>query len=119
MKLVIHSKDVESEPDLSTYIEYRMGFAFARTRRLIKAVVIAITDINGPKGGVDKQCKVIIKSYGLSDIVITERQSEIKSAIDRGITRASRNFVQQMKRKGILKSRHISHRSLPLMPEYS
>ena len=109
------------QPDAQThqYIQYRLGFAFARTRQFIQSIEVTLTDINGPKGGIDQQCKVRVKPMAFASIVITERQSEIRHAIDRCITRASRNFVQQMKRKQRLNNQRHSHRSLALIPEYN
>ncbi len=117
MQINIHTTHHKPDTEINQYLEYRIGFAFSRTRQFIRAIDITLSDINGPKGGVDQQCKVLIKPYSSKTIVICERQSELKHAIDRCITRASRNFIQRMKRKNILAKKRVSHQSLELAVE--
>ena len=116
MNIFINSAKLKSESGINEYIEYRIGFAFSRTRRFIRAIEVALTDINGPKGGIDQQCKIIVQPYASPTIVIMERQSKIKHAVDRSITRASRNLSQQIKRKKFLSQQQVLHHSLQLLP---
>lgn len=114
MKVIIHSSDIANDKALRDYVEHRIGFAFSRTRHFIRDITVGLADVNGPRGGVDQQCKVIVKPHDLQEVVIVERQSNISHAIDRSITRASRNFMQKMKRRNVLAKRRISHHSLQL-----
>lgn len=99
MKVVISAKRLQDEKAINEHIKHRLSFAFSRTRRFIRSIEFILSDIQGPKGGVDKECKVIVEPESSDAIVIVERQSKMESAIDRCITRASRNFIQQRKRK--------------------
>jgi putative sigma-54 modulation protein len=57
-----------------------------------------VSDVNGPKGGVDKLCRILIKSAQLPDIVITEYQPNISTAIDRCIAPARQSLSQKLNR---------------------
>ncbi len=56
----------------------------------VNKVVIHVRDINGPKGGEDKECKVELLMYEMPSIVLKKRSSDAYMAIKKAITRASR-----------------------------
>lgn len=115
MKLLIKARKIKLEATTKEYMKHRVSFAFARARHLIRTLTITIADVNGPKGGNDKQCKVLIRTNDLSDIVITETQSNLQASIDRALTRSSQNLLQRIKRKkSALKSRVKHHSIMPL-----
>ena len=45
-------------------------------------VDIALVDINGPKGGVDQECRVTVRMPGFSGIHVTETSETMFQAID-------------------------------------
>lgn len=99
MKLIVNSRHIQASSEIHAHIDRRIAFAFSRSRKHVRTLLVKLTDINGPKGGIDKQCKVVVRLYSQPSIVIVERQADIHHAIDRCITRASRNLMQQLKRK--------------------
>ena len=99
MKPRINFHGVSRDADVADYIERRCTFAFNRMQHAIGNTTVTLTDVNGPKGGVDKQCRIVITSAARSPIVICEQQSSLRLAIDRAIGRASRNLAQQLNRK--------------------
>ena len=119
MKLIINARDPITDQQVYEHIEHRIGFAFARIRESIRSITLTLCDINGPKGGIDKQCKIMIKADSLPTIVIVERQAETIHAIDRCISRAGKNLIQHIKRKNIIRDRRAHHQVLPMLPEYS
>lgn len=99
MKVNISFQNMQGGGDILDYIDHRVSFAFARTRHEIDNTKITITDINGPKGGIDKQCKVIIKPRGMKSIVIAEKRASVRNAIDRCLARASQSVNRKLKRR--------------------
>lgn len=99
MKLIVNARHIKTSNEIHAHIDRRIAFAFSRSRKHVRTVLVKLTDINGPRGGIDKQCKVVVRLYSRPSIVIVERQADIHHAIDRCITRASRNLMQQLKRK--------------------
>ena len=65
----------------------------------VKTVKVTITDINGPKGGKDKSCRVVIQSKGLPDIVVSDNQTNVTSAVNKSLSRAKEALVRKVKRK--------------------
>ncbi|MFT6806412.1 MAG: putative sigma-54 modulation protein [Glaciecola sp.] len=74
-----------------------LALAFARAQDAIQSVTIIVSNVNGPKGGVDKLCRLLIKSDHLPDIVITENQANIRTAVDRCIARARQTLFRKLK----------------------
>ena len=108
MKFNITFRKTSSTDDVIDYIHRRLSFAFARMEHVIDSGSITISDINGPKGGVDKQCRVVIKPTGMKRIVISEKQPDLRLAVDRSISRASHSLSRQLKRKQHLTQRRVS-----------
>ena len=102
MKLDINFRNLRGSGEIINQIDHRLSFAFARTRDEIESTKVIVTDINGPKGGIDKQCKVVVKPVGLKQIVVAERRANIRQAIDRCISRASHCLNRKLKRRQAL-----------------
>ncbi len=107
MKLDINFRNMRGSGDLISYIDHRLSFAFSRIRHKIESVSITLTDINGPKAGVDKQCRVIIRPIGLKQIVVTEKRDDILSAVDRSIARSSQSLFRKLKRQQVWKRKTV------------
>lgn len=98
MKPRVNFRKLSADSRTLDYIHRRFSFAFGRMQHAMQEASITLSDINGPKGGRDKQCRIMVRSNTLPHIVILEKQSELKTAIDRAIARASRNLARQIKR---------------------
>ena len=99
MKLNINFRNLRGDDSTISHIDRRMAFAFSRTQQTLQSATITISDINGPKGGIDKQCRIVLKPNGLEPIVISERQPNLRLAIDRSIARASQSLIRRLKRE--------------------
>jgi putative sigma-54 modulation protein len=98
MNIQVKFRNVKKSSAAIMQVSNRLFLAFARTKEAIQSVSIIISDVNGPKGGVDKLCRILIKSAHLPDIVITENQTSTSAAIDRCIARARQNLSRQIKK---------------------
>jgi ribosomal subunit interface protein len=71
-------------------------------------VEIAMVDINGPKGGVDQECRVTVRMPGFSGIHITETAETMFQAID-----ALRDRLEKTVKRTVEKRRDVSSQGLP------
>lgn len=69
---------------------------------------ISLADINGPKGGVDKECRVTVRLPGLSAIHVTETSETLHQAID-----ASRDRLEKTLKRTLEKRRDVATQGLP------
>ena len=63
---------------LSTYIQRRLVFALGRFGRRVERVLVRVEDTNGPKGGIDKRCRVAVVMPHSTTAVMEGRASNIR-----------------------------------------
>jgi putative sigma-54 modulation protein len=69
---------------------------------------ISLVDNNGPKGGVDKDCRVTVRLPGLSAIHVTETAETLHQAID-----LARDRLGNTVKRTLEKRRDLSNQGLP------
>ncbi|NVJ21087.1 MULTISPECIES: ribosome hibernation-promoting factor, HPF/YfiA family [Myxococcus] len=69
---------------------------------------ISLVDINGPKGGVDKECRVTVHMPSFASVHVTERAETLFPAID-----AARDRLERTLRKTVDKRRDVHTNGLP------
>ncbi|WP_219909735.1 HPF/RaiA family ribosome-associated protein [Pseudoduganella armeniaca] len=107
MQIVIQSNGLELTDSLRAYVKRRLQFAlgWALTRRL----VVWLSDINGPRGGRDKRCKIQVSlANGRKSVLIEDTEEDLYAAIDRAAARADHAVARQLARR-----RRFSHEKLP------
>ena len=97
---------------LENHVRDRISYTLSRAVSRIRRVGITLSDLNGPRGGVDKRCLIQVRIDGLSTVVIEDIQSDMYTAIDRAVGRAARTV---MRRLALLNSRR---RHGTTRPEY-
>ncbi|MFT5085603.1 MAG: putative sigma-54 modulation protein [Lentisphaeria bacterium] len=99
MRLQIHSRHVDINDTLREHIKHKIQIAFSRLEQHISRVLIRISDVNGPKGGIDKYCHLELSIDHKENIIIKDRQAELHTAIHSAIQRASRTLTRRLARR--------------------
>ncbi len=98
MRIVIQANGFVLTEALRAYTEQRLattlGWAGDRMRRL----AVSLSDINGPRGGIDKRCKIQVQLGGGQEVVIEDTEADLYVAIDRATDRADRAVVRRVER---------------------
>lgn len=102
MQIDIQARDFPLTDALRRHAERRLHFALACCDNQIQRVVMRLSDINGPRGGADKRCRLHIVLSGLSDVVIEDTEANLYVAIDRATNRAGRTLIRKIARKKTL-----------------
>ena len=58
-----------------------------------------LSDINGPRNGPDKSCRLQVSLVGLPDVVVDDIESDLYVAIDRAANRAGRTIRRRLTRR--------------------
>lgn len=107
MQIDIQSRSFSLTKALLTYTEQRLLFSMSYWSDHIDAVIVRLSDINGPRGGADKRCHVQIVIQGLPDIVVEDTECDLYAAIDRAMDRARRTVARKLDRQQtLLKQSH-------------
>lgn len=66
-----------------------------------------VEDVNGPRGGIDKRCRIKVVLHGLPSVVAEEQTESLKTAMDGALTRMERAVrrATERRRKKPLKGR--------------
>ena len=89
MQLDVRGHNLEVTVALRDHVTKRLRFALGRVATRLERVAVRIADVNGPRGGVDKRCRVRVVLPGRS-ITIDELDRDLYVAIDRAAERAGR-----------------------------
>lgn len=99
MKLALRIRHVDLSPQTREKIIERVSLALARISPWLRRVDISVSDINGPKGGADKQCRLRIRGRGIPSVVIEHVGMDTLSTIGVAAERAEQVIVRKMARR--------------------
>lgn len=91
MRLSIHCSKFSLEAGHRLQIERRVGFALSRLSQHVREVEVQLHDLNGPRGGIDKRCRVMVHLERGPAVIVEDVDSELDDLIDRSIARAARS----------------------------
>lgn len=97
MQVVFESRDPEAAR-LRELAVHRVRFVMRRLAWWVPRAKVMLSDINGPRGGVDKRCQVELRTDGERTVVITAISRDWRSAIDNALSRAARALVRLLRR---------------------
>jgi putative sigma-54 modulation protein len=100
MKLRLFSRGLPPGADFREFVETRVGFALARFAPRILEVLVRLQDENGPKGGVDKGCRVSV-DLGRAGVVRTgDVDVVLEAAVCRAAERAGQAVAKTLQKLG-------------------
>jgi ribosome-associated translation inhibitor RaiA len=85
--------------DLRELAERRVRFVLRRTGWLVPRAEVQMSDVNGPRGGIDKRCQVELRTDGAGSVVVASVASDWRTALDDALARAAR-FLMRVRRRG-------------------
>ena len=71
----------------------------------IERVSVRVTDVNGPRGGVDQRCRVKVVLIGLPSVVVERRHTDMGPAVDAAL-RAAEESVRSVVGRRRMKPLH-------------
>jgi ribosome-associated translation inhibitor RaiA len=79
----------------------KLGRKLGRHALDIERTSVRIDDVNGPRGGVDKRCRIKFVLSGLPSVVVEERHESLHAAFDRALDRVQRTVREALKRRRV------------------
>lgn len=86
------------DTDTLAALQHRARRHLGRVAHLISGIIVSLVDLNGPKGGIDRQCQVQAKLHDGRLVVVRARSEGFGPAIDRALHRLLRRLVKQRQR---------------------
>jgi len=99
MDIDIRPRNVRLTPAQRDLSEKRVLSALDRFEGKLRRVMVVIEDINGPKGGADKRCK--IRATGERGFAVQAQATDISvtAAVDRAADAIGRNVAKAVSRR--------------------
>jgi hypothetical protein len=113
MRIDIQANGLILTSGLRQHIKQRLLTSFQRTQQHFRKISVRLLDINGPRGGLDKRCRLHIGLVGGQDLVIESTDTQLHNAIEGAAHRAESNLF---KRLGKRTHKRRQKYDLPLLP---
>lgn len=97
MRIIFESRDADGAQMRDLSVE-RMRFALRRLSTFVPRAKVQFSDINGPRGGVDKRCQVELATEKAGTVVITSLARDWRTALDLSLGRATRVLTRSLQR---------------------
>jgi len=97
MQIIFESRDGDASHMRELAVE-RVRFCLRRLEALMPRTRVQFTDVNGPRGGIDKRCQVEIKTDAAGTVVVSSLARDWRTALDRALLRATRVLVRSCQR---------------------
>ena len=98
MHVTFESRDPEGAA-LRDSATARVWFVMRRMAWLVAHAKMRLTDVNGPRGGVDKQCRLELKTTHAGTVTITAMARDWRTAIEGALSRSSRMLLRNWRRR--------------------
>jgi hypothetical protein len=102
MQIIFESRDTDGAQMRDLSID-RVRFALRRLSSWVPRAKVQFSDVNGPRGGVDKRCQVELKTDTVGTVVITTLARDWRTALDRSLHRATRVLTHTLQRSQKMK----------------
>ena len=80
--VTVRAHGVDVEEHHREYMRERLGHKLGKFAPSIERIFVRIEDLNGPKGGVDHECRIQVTLSGMGLVVVRERHPEAIPAFD-------------------------------------
>jgi ribosome-associated translation inhibitor RaiA len=97
MQVIFKSRHPKAT-ELRNLTDHRVRFALRRLGWLVPRVEVQMSDVNGPRGGVDKRCQVELHTDGAGAVVVASVANDWRTALDTALARAARFLLRQWRR---------------------
>lgn len=93
------------DEDQREYVGRKLGMKLGKFASSIERVTVRVTDVNGPRGGIDQRCRVKVVLSGLPSVVVERRHATTEAAVDMTL-RATEESVRRVVRRRRMKPLH-------------
>ncbi len=99
MQIQIQAAEFNPVDNSRQSIEQRVRFALRRLQHQVSLARVRLSDINGPRGGRDKECQLTLKQAGPGHVVVKTLGQTYGHALDAALQRASQALLRSAQRQ--------------------
>jgi putative sigma-54 modulation protein len=98
MKMDIRFHGLELSPALRDHARNRLASRLRRFGREVSEVTVRIGDVNGPRGGVDKRCRIVVRGPRFGPWTLEELHTDPYGAVDAATGRLAQAVARAISR---------------------
>jgi len=87
LPIYIRAVDVAMTRDDRDHLRSKLTARLARFGRRIERASVRVEDVNGPRGGVDKRCRIKVVLSGMPSVTVEDQQRALRAALDGALGR--------------------------------
>lgn len=99
MLIEVTNRNVTLAEGVREWIERRLQFALGRFSSRIRRVSVIFSDVNGNRGGYDKQCRLRITLIAGGEVVIEDIDPSVVTVVANVAERAARSVARMLERR--------------------
>jgi putative sigma-54 modulation protein len=99
MRIEIKARNIDITDELRELVRRHIRFAFGRIQHRVHRVAVTLSDVNGPRGGVDQRCLVRVSGRPSWHVVVRDEDAEVTTALSRALNRAGRVVARRIDRQ--------------------
>ena len=99
MRIEVRGRHLAETADLQRHVERRLRFALGRFSGAVGRVTVRVEDVNGPRGGVDKRCRLVVALAPHGELIIEDEDADVRALLDRSADRAGRAVERRLGRR--------------------
>lgn len=99
----IRSVDDVLKPADRQYLKLKLDQKLGKFAPSVHRLSVRVEDINGPRGGIDKRCRIKVVLNGLPSVVVEEHHESLKGAMDGALNRTERAVRRATERRLTMK----------------
>jgi putative sigma-54 modulation protein len=109
MELFVRGHGVEVNTALSGFCRGIVTGGLSRLRGGVRRVLVLLEDVNGPRGGVDKRCRMVLALADGRSLVVDSAAGDVYAAVVEATHRAKQNIARRLSRLRTCQRRSRGH----------
>ncbi len=81
------------------YLRSKLDQKLGKFAPAVHRTSVRVEDVNGPRGGVDKRCRIKVVLVGLPTVVVEDHHQSVKGAMDAALARMERTVRKATDRR--------------------
>ncbi|HTF90570.1 MAG TPA: HPF/RaiA family ribosome-associated protein [Planctomycetota bacterium] len=98
--LTVLAHGLELDRDIDSYVRERLSSKLGKFATHMERVSVRFSDLNGPKGGVDTECRVQVSLHPVPIVVVSARGTDPRRAFDSVANLVVRTVKRSLERAG-------------------
>src|SRR5690242_4502715 len=99
MTISVRTRDIDPGEEMQKRIKRRVENAVDRLKNRIDRISVLLSDVNGPRGGVDKLCQMTADVRGVGTVLITATGSDLFEAVGNAAERLGYRIHTNVERR--------------------